>query len=107
MIKMQPAMTEQMKINQFYSLLRKGALQRFWNINSINRQTLEGVLVIFRRKYVKPESQATGKHKWHRLTFDPNTMKFPDFLEEVSLTGLGLMVVVLVVSIVRKVTQSE
>ena len=39
MIKMQPAMTEQMKTNHFHSLLRKGALQTFRNINSINRQT--------------------------------------------------------------------
>ena len=84
MIKMQPAMTEQMKINHFHSLLRKGALQNFRKINSINRQTLEDVLVIFRRKYVKPESQATAKHKWHRLIFDPNTMKLPDFLEELN-----------------------
>ena len=84
MIKMQPAMTEQMKINHFHSLLRKGALQTFRNINSINRQTLEDVLVIFRRKYVKPESQGTAKHKWHRLIFDPNTMKLPDFLEELN-----------------------
>ena len=84
MIKMQPAMTEQMKINHFHSLLRKGALQTFRNINSITRQTLEDVLIIFRRKYVKPESQATAKHKWHRLTFDPNTMKLPDFLEELN-----------------------
>ena len=56
MIKMQPEMTEQMKINHFHSLLRKNALQTFKNINSTNRQTLEDVLVIFRRKYVKPES---------------------------------------------------
>ena len=77
-------MTEQMKINHFHSLLRKGALQTFRNINSINRQTLEDVLVIFWRKYVKQESQATAKHKWHRLTFDPNTMKLPDFLEELN-----------------------
>ena len=84
MIKMQPAMTEQMKINHFHSLLKKGALQTFKNINSVNRQTLEDVLVIFRRKYVKPESQATAKHKWHRLTFDPTTMKLPDFLEELN-----------------------
>ena len=84
MIKMQPAMTEQMKINHFHSLLRKGALQTFRNINSLNRQTLEDVLVIFRRKYVKPESQATAKHKWHRLTFDPNTMKLPVCLEELN-----------------------
>ena len=84
MIKMQPEMTEQMKINHFHSLLRKNALQTFRNINSTNRQTLEDVLVIFRRKYVKPESQATTKHKWHRLVFDPTTMKLPDFLEELN-----------------------
>ena len=84
MMKMQPEMTEQMKINHFHSLLRKGALQTFRNINSTNRQTLEDVLVIFRRKYVKPESQATAKHKWHKLVFDPDTMKLPDFLEELN-----------------------
>ena len=83
-IKMQPEITEQMKINRFYSLLRKNALQTFRNVNSTNRQTLEDLLVIFRRKYVKPESQATAKHKWHRLVFDPNTMKLPDFLEELN-----------------------
>ena len=77
-------MTEQMKLIRFHTLLRKGALQAFRNINSINRQTLEDVLVIFRRKYVKPESEATAKHKWHRLILDPNTMKMPDFSEELN-----------------------
>ena len=84
MTKMQPVLTEQMKINHFHSLLRKGALQTFGNINTINRQTLEDVLVIFRRWYVKPESHATAKHKWHRLIFEPNTMNLPDFLEELN-----------------------
>ena len=77
-------MTEQMKISHFHSLLRKGALQTFRNMNSINRQTLEDVLVIVRRKYVKPESEATAKHKWHRLILNPNTMNLPDFLEELN-----------------------
>ena len=84
MIKMQPDMTETMKINHFHSLLRKNALQTFRNINTANRQTLEEILAVFCRKYVKPESQATAKHKWHRLVFDPNTMKLPDFLEELN-----------------------
>ena len=82
MIKIQPVMTNQMKSNHFHTLLRKGALQTFRNINTINRQTLEDVLVIFRQKYIKPESQATAKLKWHHLIFEPNTMKLPDFLEE-------------------------
>ena len=84
MIKMQPDMTETMKINYFHSLLCKNALQTFRNINSANRQTLEDILAVFRRKYVKPESQATAKHKWHKLVFDPNTTKLPDFLEELN-----------------------
>ena len=84
MIKMQPDMTETMKINHFHSLLRKHALQTFCIVNSANRQTLEDILAVFRRKYVKPESQATAKHKWHKLVFDPNTMKLPDFLEELN-----------------------
>ena len=84
MIKMQPEMTEQMKINHFHSILRKNALQTFRNISSSNRQTLEDVLVIFRQKYVKPESQPTAKHKWQSLVFDPNTMKLPDFLVELN-----------------------
>ena len=80
MIKMQPEMSKQIKINHFYSLLRKNLLQTFRNISTANRQTLEDVLVIFRQKYVKPEPQATAKLKLHRLVFDPNTMKLPDFL---------------------------
>ena len=84
MIKMQPDMTESIKINHFHSLLRKNALQTFRNINSANRQTLEDILAVFRRKCVKPESRATAKHKWHKLVFDPNTMKLPDCLEELN-----------------------
>ena len=47
MIKMQPEMSEQMKINHFQSLLRKNALQTFKNLSTANRQTFEDVLVIF------------------------------------------------------------
>ena len=84
MLKMQPEMTEAMKINHFYAHLRKDALQTFRNISAVNKKTLDDVLIVFRRKYVKPESQATAKHKWHKLTFDPNTKSFPDFLEELN-----------------------
>ena len=84
MLKMQPEMTEAMKINQFHAHLRKEALQTFRNLSALNKKTLDDVLIVFRRKYVKPESQATAKHKWHKLTFDPNTKSFPDFLEELN-----------------------
>ena len=84
MLKMQPEMTEAMKINHFHAHLRKDALQTFRNISAVNKKTLDDVLIVFRRKYVKPESQATAKHKWHRLTFDPNTKSLPDFLEELN-----------------------
>ena len=39
---------------------------------------------MFRRKYVKRESQATTKHKWHKLTFDPTTKSLPDILEKLN-----------------------
>ena len=84
MLKMQPEMTEAMKIKHFHAHLRKEALQTFRNISAINKKTLDDVLIVFRRKYVKPESQATAKHKWHKLTFDPNTKSLPDFSEELN-----------------------
>ena len=39
---------------------------------------------MFRRKYVKPKSKATAKHKWQKLVFDPNTKSLSDFLEELN-----------------------
>ena len=84
MLKMQPEMTEAMKINHFHAHLRKEALQTFRNISASNKKTLDDVLIVFRRKYVKPESQATAKHKWHKLTFDPNTKSLTDILEKLN-----------------------
>ena len=84
MLKMQPEMTEAMKINQFHAHLRKEALQTIRNISAVKKKTLDDVLIVFWRKYVEPESQATAKHKWHKLTFDPNTKSLPDFLEELN-----------------------
>ena len=79
MLKMQPEMTEALKINHYHAHLQKEALQTFRNNSAINKKTLDDVLIVFRRKYVKPESQATTKHKWHKLTLDPNTKSLPDF----------------------------
>ena len=52
MLKMQPEMTEAMKINHFHAHLRKEALQTFRNISALNKKTLDDVLIVFRRKYV-------------------------------------------------------
>ena len=40
MIKKQPEMSDEKKINYFHSRLRKAALQTFRNINTVNRRTL-------------------------------------------------------------------
>ena len=47
MLKMQPEMTEAMKINHFHAHLRKEALQTFRNISAINKKTLDDVLIVF------------------------------------------------------------
>ena len=42
------------------------------------------MLKVFQRNYAEPESQATPKHKWHKLKFHPNTKSLSDFLEELN-----------------------
>ena len=84
MLKMQPDMTEALKINHFHAQLRKEALQTIRNISATNMKTLDDVLIVFRRNYVKPESQAAAKHKRHKVTFDPNTRTLSDFLGELN-----------------------
>ena len=37
---------------------------------------------MFRRKYVKPNSIAAAKNKFHRLVFNPAIQKLIDFLDE-------------------------
>ena len=73
-----------MEINHFHAHLRKEALQTSKNISLPNSKTLDDALIVFRRKNVEPESQATGKHKWPKHTFDPNTKSLSDFLEKLN-----------------------
>ena len=80
---MQPALPEEMKINNFHARLRRLALKTLKNIQRTPTTMLEDILVVFRRKYVKPESSASAKHRFHRLIFDPERQKLPDFFEEV------------------------
>ena len=81
-LKIHNQLTEADKISYFHSLMRGNALQTFKNITSPNRENLREILTVFRRKYVKPQSMATAKHKFQRLVFNPSNQKLIDFLDE-------------------------
>ena len=42
------------------------------------------MLIVFRRKYVKPESQARAKHNRNNFTIDSKAKSLPVFLEELN-----------------------
>ena len=81
-LKIHHQLTEDDRINYFHSLMRGDALQTFKNINGRTRENLEDILAGFRRKYVKPQSMATAKHKFQKLIFNPPNQKLVDFLDE-------------------------
>ena len=81
-LKIHNQLTEEDKINYFHSLMRVDALQTFKNISIPNREKLTKILTVFRRKYVKPQSMATAKHKFQQLVFNPAIQKLIDFLDE-------------------------
>ena len=74
--------TEDDGFNYFHSLMRGDALQTFKKINGPTRENLGEILAVFRRKYVKPQSMATAKHKFQKLVFNPANQKLVDFLDE-------------------------
>ena len=75
-------LTEDDKINYFISLMKGDALQTIENLNGPTRQNLREILAVFRRKYVKPQSIATAKHKFQKLVFNPANQILVDFLDE-------------------------
>ena len=81
-LKIHNQLTEEDRINYFHSLMRGDALQTFKNINGPTRENLGEILTVFRRKYVKPQSMATAKHKFQKLVFNPANQKLVDFLDE-------------------------
>ena len=81
-LKIHNQLTQGDKINYFHSLMRGDALETFKNITSPNRENLGEILTVFRRKYVKPQSMVTVKHKFQRLVFNPANQKLIDFLDE-------------------------
>ena len=68
------------KINYFHSLLGDDALQAFKKIINFNGDDLGGIPTVFRRKYMKPQSMATAKHRFQRLVFNPVNQKLGYFL---------------------------
>ena len=81
-LKIHNQLTEEDKINYFHSLMRGDALHTFKNLSSPNRENLTEILTVFRRKYVKPQSTATARHKFQQLVFNPANQKLIDFLDE-------------------------
>ena len=81
-MKIHNQLTEEDETNYFHSLMRGDALQTFKNIISPNRENLGEILTVFRRKYLKPQSMATAKHKFQRLVFNPANQKLIDLLDE-------------------------
>ena len=81
-LKIHNQLTEDDRINYFHSLMRGDALQTFKNINGPTRQNLEEILAVFRRKYVKPQSMATAKHKFQKFAFNLANQKLVDSLDE-------------------------
>ena len=70
-LKIHNELTENDRINYFHCPMRGDALQNFKNINGPTRESLGEILAVFRRKYVKPQSMATAKHKFQELVFNP------------------------------------
>ena len=81
-LKKDTQLTEEYRVNYFHSFMRVDALQTFENINSPTRENMGEILVVFRRKYLKPQSMATAKHKFQKLVFNPVNQKLVDFLDE-------------------------
>ena len=70
-LKIHNQLTEDDTINYFHSLMR-----------GPTRENLGEIPAVFRRKYVKPQSMATAKHKLQKLIFNPANRKLVDFLDE-------------------------
>ena len=80
-IKVHPNISEEEQIHYFHSLLKGEALQTYRNMTDTNRSSLGDIISTFRKRYVRPQSVATGQCKCEQLHFDPSRQKFQDFLE--------------------------
>ena len=81
-LKIHNQLTEDDRIKYFHSLMRGDALQSFNYNNGPTGENLEEILPVFRRKYIKPQTMAEGKHKSQKLVFNPANQNLVDFLNE-------------------------
>ena len=81
-LKIHNQLTEDDRINYFHFLMRGDALETFKTIDGPKRENLRQIIAVFRRKYVKPQSKATAKHKFQKLVFNPANQSLEDFLDE-------------------------
>ena len=81
-LKIHNQLTEDDRINFFHCLMRGDALQTFKNISGPTPENLGEIQAVFPRKYVKPQSMATAKHKFYKLVFNPANQKLVDFLDQ-------------------------
>ena len=86
-IKMYPHLTELQKINYFHSLLHEDALQAFCNIEDAKKDSLEGILTLFKRRFGDYLSMAKARCDHDALRFDPSTQKLHEFLDVLQKTA--------------------
>ena len=67
-LKVHNHLTEDDRINYIHSLMRRDALHTFKNNNGTTQKNLGEFLAVIRRKFVKPQSMATAKHKFLNLS---------------------------------------
>ena len=73
---MQLILTEEIKIDLFHANVKSLGLKTFKNIQRTSTTTLENISAVFRQKFVKPESSASAKHRFHRLVFDAEPQNY-------------------------------
>ena len=79
-LRMQPNLTEDMKINQSHVHLRRLALKTLKNI--LRTPNLRRHTQSLQTKICETGIQSISKHRFNRLSFDPGNQKLPDCLEE-------------------------
>ena len=86
-IKMYPHLTELQKINYFRSLLRGDALQAFCNIEDSEKDSLDEIMTIFKRRFGDYLSMSKARCEWDALKFDPSTQELHKFLDVLQKTA--------------------